>query len=194
MPRAWLLPVLCLFSTMMWAQAPDDYVRSDASTRQDTAETPRPWKDRFYYGGGLGLGFGTITNISVEPIVGYKITRNGKLSAGLGATYWYYRDNRDAYNFETNVYGGKVFARYRILQPLFAHVEFEELNMELYQPRVVGLARYWIPFLYVGGGYAAHLGGNNYLLAMVLWDVLQDPRGPYTTGAPQISIGFGLGF
>ncbi|MBK8341129.1 MAG: hypothetical protein IPK99_14545 [Flavobacteriales bacterium] len=64
-----------------------------------------------------------MTNIAIEPMVGYKITKNGKLSAGIGISYQYFRDNRYTPAFETSVYGGRIFTRYRIIEQLFAHAE-----------------------------------------------------------------------
>ena len=42
---------------------------------------------RLVVGGGIGLGFGDITSISVSPMVGYRITDN--FSAGVGFGYQY---------------------------------------------------------------------------------------------------------
>ncbi|MBK8341130.1 MAG: hypothetical protein IPK99_14550 [Flavobacteriales bacterium] len=46
----------------------------------------------------------------------------------------------------------------------------------------------------LGGGYSARLGGNTYLTAMVLFDVIQDVNSPYSGGEPWISAGVGFGF
>ncbi|MCB0793951.1 MAG: hypothetical protein KDB88_04370 [Flavobacteriales bacterium] len=155
------------------------------------------FKDRVWFGGGLGLSFGTVTSISVEPLVGYKITENGKWSAGLGANYWYYRDNRYTPSFESSTYGGKLFSRYRIIDALFAHVEYNMMNFEFRRIADSGsqeVFRDWVPFLLVGGGYSARISGRSYLVASVLWDVLQDENSPYRSGEPWFSVGVGVGF
>ncbi|MBL8011207.1 MAG: hypothetical protein JNJ64_11420 [Flavobacteriales bacterium] len=171
-----------------------DYVDTTATPRKPAQDQPRTLKERIWFGGGLGLAFGSVTNIAVEPMVGYKITRNGKLSAGLGISYQYFRDNRFAPAFETSVYGGRLFTRYRIIDQLFAHVEYSQMNFELYEVYQDRFFRRWVPFLLVGGGYSAHLGGGTYLTATVLFDVIQDPYSPYAGGEPWIGAGVGFGF
>ena len=41
--------------------------------------------DRIFYGGNLGLQFGTITFIDASPLIGYRLT--DKLSLGTGISY-----------------------------------------------------------------------------------------------------------
>ena len=41
-----------------------------------------------FFGGGLGLQFGSMTLIEISPLVGYKITP--KFSIGVSPTYKYY--------------------------------------------------------------------------------------------------------
>ncbi len=187
--RALLALLLCL-PLLATAQ---DYVQTPAPARPAT-DSPRPWRERIWFGGGIGLGFGTVTNIGVEPMVGYKVTRNGKLSAGIGGTYQYFRDARYSPAYESSVYGGRLFGRYRIIEPLFAHVEYSALNYELYAPGSRSTFRQWVPFLLVGGGYSARVGGGAYLTATVLWDVIQDENSPYASGQPWIGAGVGFGF
>lgn len=184
-----LIPLLTF--TPLRAQ---DYRDTTATEKVKAPDAPRPWKDRIWFGGGLGLSFGSITNIAIEPMVGYKITRNGKLSAGIGISYQYFRDNRYTPSFETSVYGGRLFSRYRIIEQLFAHVEYNQLSFEVYDYYQARLYRRWVPFLLVGGGYSARLGGGTYLTAMVLFDVIQDAYSPYSSGEPWISAGVGFGF
>lgn len=87
-----------------------------------------PLKERIFVGGGLGLSFGTITFISVSPIVGYNVSP--RLSFGLGPSYQYYRDNRATPDFSTSIYGGSAFGRYFVLENIFLQSEFEVLNLE----------------------------------------------------------------
>lgn len=175
-------------------------VSLSASAQRDSTEArsdrkdPRPFKDRLYFGGGLGLSFGSVTSIQVEPLVGYKIDQKNKWSAGLGISYWYFKDNRVSLPYETTVYGYRVFNRYRFIENLYGHVEYQQLSFELFNNFSDQLQRQWVPFLLVGGGYAAPLGGRTYLVAQVLWDVIQDQNSPYRRGDPFFSIGVAAGF
>ncbi len=151
-----------------------------------------PFKDRVYFGGNLGLSFGTITSIQIEPLAGYFLDEQRKFSVGTGISYWYYRDDRFVPTYESNSYGYRLFSRYRILPPLYAHVEFSQQNFEFY--RFDGSTyRDWVPFLLVGGGYIARMGGRSAITAQILWDVLQDVNSPYGS-QPFFSVGIGVGF
>jgi hypothetical protein len=54
--------------------------------------------------------------------------------------------------------------------------------------------REWVPFLYLGGGYSKKMSRNSWLMAQVLFDVLQDENSPYQAGSPFFSVGIGFGF
>lgn len=165
-------------------------------TLQAQESPKRPLADRFFLGGNLGLQFGNLTFVDLSPLVGYKITE--KLHAGIGATYIYYK-YKDAYlKYETNIYGGRVFGRYYPLENLFAHAEYEVLNMEV--PETVNFpgttstqyVRDNINSLLVGGGYALPIGGSSSVIMMLLFNVIEEEYSPYQN--PIIRIGFNAGF
>ena len=168
------------------------------SLAQDSTRTenpsPKPTQEmgqRIYYGGNTGLTVGTYTRIGIYPLVGYKITP--KLSAGVKIAYEYIRDNRYNSTYQTSNYGGSIFSRYRIIPPIYVHVEYAWLNYVLYN--ALGESdREWIPFLLVGGGYSQRLSPRAWLNVQVLFDVLQDERSPYRTWDPIFSVGIGVGF
>lgn len=165
---------------------------------QQPNQPSTPLRDRFFFGGSLGLQFGSSTYIDVSPLVGFKVTE--KLHAGLGLTYIYYKvkDSYYNYEYETSSYGGRVFGRYYILQNLFGHVEFEILNMEV--PAEVGgtgsgnfdYVRDNITSLMVGGGYAQPIGSNAALTLMILWNLTEEQYSPYQN--PIFRVGFSAGF
>jgi hypothetical protein len=144
--------------------------------------------NKCFYGGNLGLQFGTVTFIDVSPLVGYKITP--KISAGIGATYQYYHYHDAVYNFETNVYGGRVFGRYYFTKSFFAHAEDEYLNLQAFD--------YYLPhrvdvnsFL-AGGGYIQRFGRNAAFVAMILYNFTPTIYTPYQN--PIIRLGINIGF
>ena len=142
--------------------------------------------DKVFIGGNLGFQFGTETVADISPLVGYKIT--DKISAGIGITYQYYHYKDQYYDFETNVYGGRVFGRYNFTDYLFGHVEFEYLNLEafdFYRRRVD------VESLLAGGGYTQHLGPRSGIVAMILYNFTESAYTPYQN--PIIRIGFVVG-
>jgi len=167
-------------------------VAQDSTNVDSPPSKPKPdMGQRIYYGGNMGITVGSYTRIGVYPLIGYKITP--KLSGGVKIAYEYIRDNRYSSTYQTSNYGGSIFARYRVIPQLYAHVEYAQLNYELYN--ALGESnREWVPFLLVGGGYSQPIGPRTWLNIEVLFDVLQNERSPYRAWDPVISVGIGVGF
>lgn len=145
----------------------------------------KSFSDRVFFGGNLGLQFGTYTFIDVSPLVGYEITE--KLSAGVGFTYLYYKDR--IYDYSTNIYGGRVFTRYNIIENFFAHGEYEILNLETFD---LIDKRMNITNILVGGGYRQHIGGRTYFNLLVLWNINESAYSPYQNPIIRGGISFGI--
>lgn len=187
-----VLSSFCSFAQEDQQNPPSNYLNNNDS------HPSTPLRDRFFFGGNLGLQFGSATYIDISPLVGYKITP--KLHAGVGVTYIYYKVKDTYYNYayETSIYGGRVFGRYYILDNLFAHTEVEVLNMEVPEANIVSgtnsydYVRTNITSVMVGGGYAQPIGSNAAITLMVLWNLTEQQYSPYTN--PIFRVGFSLGF
>ena len=165
------LILFLLISTIGLAATAQD--QESSNSLKDT-----PFKDRLYVGGDLGLSFGSITFININPIVGYRFDK--KWSAGIGAKYIYYRERFPEYNWEysNSMYGGSVFARYLIGKSFLAQAEFETLNAEVRPFLSTVWTRKWVPIGLVGAGYRQGIG-NTYLQILLLYDVIDDRNSPY---------------
>lgn len=162
---------------------------------------------RIIFGGGLGFGFGNVTNISVSPMVGYRISDN--FSAGVGFGYQYVRIKNgwlvyDANNnqiikpYTANMYSPSIWGRYVIWNNIFAHLEYEHNFMsykEFFNNYTVGLevqsknVSYNAPSLLVGGGIRQPISDRVSILFTGLYDVIQDKYSPYKG---TISFRFGI--
>jgi len=163
--------------------------RDSTDARSDTSTTKPPKKDsRFYFGGSIGLSLSrNVDWVTVQPYLGYKLTK--KASVGARLTYQYVNDRRTFPNFTSRNYGGSVFGRYRVLSQAFAQAEYELVSID------TGDRRELVPFLLLGGGYVKPLGPNTSLVVEILADVLNDPRGRrYRNQEPQVNVGIGVGF
>lgn len=148
-------------------------------------------KSKLYYGGYVNASFGNYTVLGAAPLVGYKLTP--KLSIGGQLTYEYVKDKRYSTDYETSSYGLSAFGRFRLVPQLYAHVEFSQMNYELYNS--IGKSdREWVPFLFVGGGYSQPISKNTWFTAQVLFDVINDEDSPYKDWEPYFSVGIGVGF
>lgn len=151
--------------------------------------------ERLYFGGNFGLQFGSnLTQIEVSPSVGYMITSN--FSAGVGVVYQYFK--ADLYypsigvtqTVESNIYGGKLFARQNINDFLFAYTEFENLNLETYNPSSNEVQREWVPGFFLGGGLSQQIGRGAGIALVGLYNLMYDPlKSPYGS-AFVVRLGF----
>lgn len=162
-----LLLLFVIPSSVSYSQYDPDYNSED---EEDISELD--FKDRLYTGGNVWAQFGSITNVEIAPILGYRITK--EYSVGVGAKYNFYSIRpQSGPAFSTSIYGGSIFTRYVFFKKIVAHAEFEALNVELLNTRNVGDRR-WVPIGLVGGGYS-----NNGLQIMLLYDLIGDRNNPY---------------
>lgn len=183
------LPILLLFVTINISCYSQDYYTPKSkiidSIPLKAAKEPFWSWDRVYYGGGLGLQFGTLTMINISPDIGYKITQ--RYSAGIGLRYIYFADRRYIPAVTSSIYGASVFNRFLITSFLFAHAEYEVLNgaWDYSTSR-----RFFIANVWVGGGIRQSVGGAG-LNLMILWNINKSPYSPFPS--PQIRGGISIG-
>jgi hypothetical protein len=151
--------------------------------------------DRTFFGGNLGLQFGTITIIDISPLGGYKVTDN--FAAGLGLTYIYYNDKRFADDFSTAVYGGRVFGQLKLpmVENLFAHAEYELLNYDLmvYDPYgYLDKIRVTANNVLLGAGYRQPIGENASIDLLLLYNLNENENSLYSNPILRMGVSFGL--
>lgn len=146
-------------------------------------------KDRMFFGGNLGIQFGTVTFIDISPLAGVMITP--RLSAGAGITYQYYDDNRFQ-GANGSSYGGRVFGRYNVLPNIFTHVEYENINWETYSVAEQAFRRVWTDAFFIGGGYFAPFGPRGGANFTLLYNILHDNQNSYYAEPYVIRVGFVL--
>jgi hypothetical protein len=173
---------------------------SQHNEAQQDNKKPSP-KERIFFGGNLGLVFGTVTHIEVSPMVGYYLTP--RLSAGVGVIYEYFR-NRYYLPNGTNIYGGNVFASYMIIRNInefipigsnfgiYARVEQEALSLErkYFDPFSLQTGdRYLLHSTLVGGGLRVPAGKRSAMTLSVLYN-LNESSGSRYINNPIIRVGF----
>ncbi len=187
--------ILLFTASLSFSQIEPDTTQPAPPAKQEQQQQPRKQKqkgNKVYFGGSIGFMFGSYTQISLYPLIGYKFTP--KLSGGLKVYYQYTKDKRYASTYESSNYGAGLFARYRIIPQLYVHAEYAQINYDIWDYNIQEASRVWVPFLYLGAGFSQRMGGNAWLNAQILFDVLQDPNSPYGSWEPLYSIGVGVGF
>jgi len=156
-------------------------------------ETPTPsFGERLFFGGNLGLSFGSLTYVNVSPTVGYRFS--DRFGAGLGPAYSYFSDNRDKnYKYSTHTYGGRLFGQYLVMDNLMLYSEYEMINIEVPDLLFTKLIRENVSSLFVGGGYMQRFGnGNSGVSLMLLYNIMESDYNIYQN--PIIRTGFNFGF
>lgn len=142
----------------------------------------RPGKSRrFFFGGNFGLQVGSITNIEISPIAGYRVFP--WFSVAAGPKYQLYGENYSGYKFSTHIYGGRTFARIMLVSDLdefipvgfhgglFLHGEYEMLSLERQHFDLSGEeGRFWMKPVLAGGGISQPLSKRASANIMLLWN------------------------
>ncbi len=171
--------IYCLLISLFSVTAMAQFYYPDESIN---GEPWLSWK-RVYTGGQLGLSFGQLTFINISPDFGYRIT--DRFSAGLGPIYISYKDNRPPV-YSIKMYGGKVFARMDLFKFLFAHTEYQMLNVPSFN---FVDQRLWLNNVWAGGGLSQGSGPMRFFI-MALWNLGPDDS---IFRSPQITGGVGIG-
>lgn len=135
---------------------------------------------RLVFGGGAGAAFSSAGSfVEISPLVGYRIT--DKWQAGIGATYirawgtWVYVDNQGnvihTEKYSTSIVGGRTYTQYDVTRQLFAHGEYEVLNLDYYDINTGETSRTWIGNPFVGGGFRSAIGARGSFNLMLLYNL-----------------------
>lgn len=193
--------LLCLIGLLLITGSPSfsqDAIDSEQTQKREMPapeKNPKPknpnapsFKDRVFFGGTFWLQFwGSYKYIEISPLVGYAITPN--LLGGVGITYRYVDYDYVGGNVTDNQYGYRLFARYFFIPQLFAHAEYEGLNLttqfvfDRNSNSWSSNNREWVNSMLVGGGVQS--GGRKAgMFVMALYNVLGCSEGycPYPDG------------
>ena len=163
------------------------FQNSTNAQRDFDPESDPKFKDRMYYGGNLGLQFGTVTRIDISPLAGVMI--NSKFSTGVGATYQYYDDARFQGSSGSS-YGGRFFARYNVLPNIFAYSEVESINWNAYNYFNDRFQRTWTEAFFIGAGYFTPFGPRGGANFTFLLNLKHENRNSYYNEPYVIRVGF----
>ncbi|MCD6018503.1 MAG: hypothetical protein K0S53_1624 [Bacteroidetes bacterium] len=146
------------------------------------------FKERLFFGGNVGAWFGSTTYINLSPLVGCKITK--QFSLGAGFTYNYYSQTYMGQKYTSTIYGSNTFARYLILENVFAQIGWDRLSVSDYTS-IIPNSRVWIDNILVGGGFRQPFSERGSFVAAIFYNINQTPLTPYPN--PIIQVGFNIG-
>jgi hypothetical protein len=166
---------------------------------QRVSEQKPPLRERMFFGGSLGLQFGTYTDIQITPIVGLWV--RPRLAIAAGPNYRYYKDPY----YSTSIYGLNSYIQFVPLKDLnnlvpvgihmgfFLHLEDELMNLEseVWDPNwnpTDSNTRFTVNTVLAGFGISQQIGQRSAVNLMFLWALNNSVYGLYSN--PEIRISF----
>jgi hypothetical protein len=156
-------------------------------------DAPKPsFRQRVFFGGSVGAGFGTVDYVAVAPMVGFHVVP--RLDLGVQPFYRWTSDGRYSPSVSTTDYGAGVFARVHIFKGLFGEADYEYSNYE-YVNGGLSTRDTHNAFL-AGAGYSFPVGQNVGLYASALYDFTYDANQPYSPydSPVRYQVGVAVGF
>lgn len=159
----------------------------------------KTFSDKFFFGGSVGMVFGTVTRIDILPEAGYWIIPQWAL--GLGGRYSYRKERFNIIGGDTNPYKSHIWGLSGFTQILpipdldkAFHIgihggvvfqgEWEGLYLDkgtldplATNPKGKG----WVHMFLAGVGYRVPVGERAALNILVLWDLTNNKYTPYTS-------------
>lgn len=160
---------------------------------KDNAKTPMK---RVFVGGDIGATFGDYTQITISPLIGYRISE--QVSTGLQFIYnhsWQ-EINKDQVNqtsLQSNTYGGNVFLQYSPISSFYLKGEFEYDSYSNYTTTQNTKVTEAVPFIFLGMGYSKSISKFANFYAGIKVDVLNNENSPYEDFTPFLYVGAGVG-
>ena len=166
-----------------------------AVAQESDKEVP-PLRERMFYGGNIGLAFGTITDIEITPLAGIWVLP--RLGIAAGPTFRYYKH---PYFGRTVIFGGRTYVEYMVIQDidniiplgihsgLFFHGEYELLSLETaFFDESFDSKRFLSGTFLIGGGISQYISQRSSLNLSFLWPLNDAGYGIYSS--PEIRISF----
>lgn len=173
------------------------------------AKEPEKFTDRIFFGGSIGLLFGTVTRVDIQPQVGCWVFPQWAI--GVGGRYTYRKGTYGIVGESTkpvksHIWGVSSFTQIMPVRdldkafgigihggPIF-QAEWEGLYLDksIGQIDVVSsTGRGWAHLFLVGGGYHFPLGDKAALNLLAMWEITGSKYSPYTSNPMlRVSINF----
>ena len=164
----------------------------------ETEPPPTPVQ-RIFYGGNLDMAFGSVTQISISPCAGYRITN--RLSAGVGFDYLFIYS--EPYNFKGSILGGNAFASFTVIKsfrnliPFFntdmgvlIYGQFSYTYMGKFYNVISSEEPLWIASPMLGLGFQVPIGSRSYMLVSVMYNFNETLYSIYSNPVVKVSYQF----
>lgn len=154
--------------------------------------SPAAAANRWWFGGGIGLSFGDVDYVSIEPAIGYVPV--DKVTIGTRLIYRHRDDDRFDPSVSSTDYGASLFGRYFVAPAVFLQAEYEYLDYEFL--RVDGSTdRDGYGSWLAGVGYSRPIssGASFFVLGLYNFSYADDEPSPYSDRYV-LRVGVGVAF
>ncbi|MDQ0066787.1 hypothetical protein [Chryseobacterium lathyri] len=156
---------------------------------QITTSTPVAETNRWTFGGGIGLGFGSNSSfyLQASPRIGYRITDD--LEGGVvGSVSWQTSDY-----YKSTMFGVGPFANYYFARSFYVGANLQHYFINYKDKFYDYKVNEQETALYLGGGYMQRIGGNSFMQLGVMYNVLWKENSSVFSSGLVPSIGFVVG-
>ena len=184
-----IFALLLCFDTDLYGQRKGKKKKKKSKTSKvdDYFDESGGFKHRLWYGASIGNPsfFNGTFSFSLSPMVAYKVIENLSVGPIVKLDYFFQRigNGTNRIRYEALDYSIGAFSRYKVLNSIFAHVEYESTSFQLIDYDDFGQVqvldnkvltrREWEPYFYVGGGYSSGGGLWGYEI-FVLYNVMDN--------------------
>lgn len=170
-----IIPLILMFSGTLFSQI--------------SVGTPTQENNKWTFGGGIGLGFGSNSSfyLQASPRVGYRLTND--LEAGVvGSVSWQTSDY-----FRSTMFGVGPFANYYIGRSFYLGANFQHYFINYRDKYYDYKYDREENALYLGGGYMQRIGNNSFMQLGLMYNVLYKERTSVFSSGLIPNIGFVVG-
>jgi hypothetical protein len=157
-------------------------------------------ESRVFFGGNLGLSFGSYTYIELAPTIGYKLTE--RFWSGMGPEYLYF--SRPDLGYKTSIYGFRNFASFAVLKDInevihinigsiFLYGENEVLSIRPLMYNTIGSFYYqgdrsWYDLILGGFGIRMPVGNRSGISILILFRLNESAAMLYSNPEIRLSV------
>lgn len=168
-------------------------------------EQVKKFSDNLFYGGEFSASFGSYSQVTIAPSIGYKFNNMFSTILKVGYSRAWQSDYKDASGSSLgyNQFGGSITLRFAPVRQFYALLEPAYYSYEspvLVTP-VSGTSYYYdkerreVPFIYLGAGFFQQIPNSRAgITGELKVDLLNDKNSPYKAYSPVYSVGVVYGF
>lgn len=170
-----IVPLMLMFSGLMFSQI--------------SVGAPVANSNRWTFGGGLGLGFGSNSSFFLQaaPRVGYTLTNDLEVGA-IGSVLWQTSDF-----FSSTMFGVGPFANYYFARSFYVGANLQHYFINYRDKRYNFTDNRQETALFLGGGYMQRIGGNSFMQLGLMYNVLWRENSSVFSSGLVPNIGFVVG-